>query len=36
LIWRRSSPREREFQLLATTLRKIVKHGGRDGNAAAA
>ena len=25
LIWRRSSPREEEFQLLADTLRKIVK-----------
>jgi LysR family hydrogen peroxide-inducible transcriptional activator len=24
LIWRRSSPRESEFQLLATTLRRIV------------
>jgi LysR family hydrogen peroxide-inducible transcriptional activator len=36
LIWRRSSPREREFQLLAATLRKIVKHGGRDVSAAAA
>jgi LysR family hydrogen peroxide-inducible transcriptional activator len=36
LIWRRSSPREREFQLLAATLRKIVKHGGRDASAAAA
>jgi LysR family hydrogen peroxide-inducible transcriptional activator len=25
LIWRRSSPRESEFQLLATTLRRIVR-----------
>jgi LysR family hydrogen peroxide-inducible transcriptional activator len=25
LIWRRSSPREREFQLLATTLRRIAR-----------
>jgi hypothetical protein len=24
LIWRRSSPREEEFQLLADTLRQIV------------
>ena len=24
LIWRRSSPREEEFQLLATTLRRIA------------
>ena len=24
LIWRRSSPREREFHLLATTLRRIA------------
>jgi LysR family hydrogen peroxide-inducible transcriptional activator len=24
LIWRRSSPRETEFQLLATTLRRII------------
>jgi LysR family hydrogen peroxide-inducible transcriptional activator len=43
LIWRRSSPRESEFQLLATTLRKIVSgaDGGRgdaggEGDAAAA
>jgi LysR family hydrogen peroxide-inducible transcriptional activator len=25
LIWRRSSPRESEFQLLATTLRRIAR-----------
>jgi LysR family hydrogen peroxide-inducible transcriptional activator len=25
LIWRRSSPRESEFQLLATTLRRIAQ-----------
>ena len=25
LIWRRSSPRENEFQLLAVTLRRIVR-----------
>ncbi|MFL6829571.1 MAG: LysR substrate-binding domain-containing protein [Sphingomicrobium sp.] len=25
LIWRRSSPREREFQLLSTTLRRIMR-----------
>jgi LysR family transcriptional regulator, hydrogen peroxide-inducible genes activator len=43
LIWRRSSPRESEFQLLAATLRKIVSDvdGGRgvaggEGDAAAA
>jgi LysR family hydrogen peroxide-inducible transcriptional activator len=34
LIWRRSSPREREFQLLAKSLRRIV--GGHDASAAAA
>src|SRR3954470_7792785 len=28
LIWRRSSPRESEFQLLATTLRRIVADRG--------
>ena len=25
LIWRRSSPRENEFQMLATTLRRIIR-----------
>jgi LysR family hydrogen peroxide-inducible transcriptional activator len=25
LIWRRSSPRENDFQLLATTLRRIAR-----------
>ncbi|HUP68039.1 MAG TPA: LysR substrate-binding domain-containing protein [Sphingomicrobium sp.] len=30
LIWRPSSPRENEFQLLATTLRRIVADGLRD------
>jgi len=25
LIWRKSSPREAEFQLLATALRKIIR-----------
>ena len=30
LLWRRSSPREEEFQLLATSLRKIVREIGRS------
>lgn len=30
LIWRRSSPRENEFQLLATTLRRIARDLIRD------
>jgi LysR family hydrogen peroxide-inducible transcriptional activator len=30
LIWRRSSPREAEFQLLATTIRRILPELSRD------
>ena len=32
LIWRHSSPREDEFQLLAATLRRIVLDLIRDGH----
>ena len=35
LIWRRSSPRESEFQLLATTLRRIIDEVVPDLNAKA-
>ena len=31
LIWRRSSPRESEFQLLAATLRRIMRDSSGDG-----
>jgi LysR family hydrogen peroxide-inducible transcriptional activator len=33
LIWRRSSPRESEFRILAATLRQIVAEVGGRGNA---
>jgi LysR family hydrogen peroxide-inducible transcriptional activator len=34
LIWRRSSPREGEFQMLAATLRRIIRELGPDRQAA--